>query len=137
MGLEFEGSFRHLMTVYLGVAWFPIAWTTLELPRGVTISSFTLNSGGYFDRGFLIRTKPADNRHDPRLSQIQHSPNIRCGWTGSRVIFLRLFSGNKVTAQHLEHQHRFVQSEFRSADTVNGFVNADFTHESSKFISGH
>jgi len=130
-GVEFEGSYD--LNDYLRVGG-SYAWTDAEFTSGCDDFEFTLNSGGYLLSAF-DRTNPPTTgtlRGSANPTQPVFDPDNL--FTGNLSCDI---SGNKVPLTS-EHQASFyVQSEFPLTDNVNGFINADITHESSKFIQVH
>ena len=131
LGFEFEGSFDVSDYLRLGGSY---AYTDAEFTSGCDDFQFTLNTGGYLIAAF-------DRTNPPTTGQIRGSAdpanplfdpdglftnNLSCDLTGNRV---------PLTSEH--QLSLFAQSEFPISDTMSGFVNADFTHESSKFVQVH
>lgn len=131
LGLEFEGSFDLTDMIRIGGSY---AYTDAEFTSGCDDFQFTLNTGGY-----LIA--PFDRTNPPATGQIRGSAdpanpafdpdglftgNLSCDLTGNTV---------PLTSEH--QASLFVQSVFPVNDRVDAFLNADVTHESSKFVQVH
>lgn len=131
MGVEVEASYDLSDFVRVGGTY---AWTDAEFTSGCDDFQFTLNSGGYL-LGAFDRTNPPSTgtiRGSANGTVPEFDPdglftgNLSCDLTGNAV---------PLTSEH--QASVFVQSEFPLTDTINGFINADFTHESSKFVQVH
>jgi len=131
MGLEFEGSFDLSDYVRVGGSY---AWTDAEFTSGCDDFEFTLNSGGYLLSAF-------DRTNPPTIGTIRDSANPSQPTFDPDGLFTGNLScdisGNKVPLTSEHQASLFVQSEFPLTENINGFLNADFTHESSKFIQVH
>ncbi len=131
MGLEFEGSFDINDFIRVGGSY---AWTDAEFTSGCDDFQFTLNTGGYLIAAF-------DRTNPPATGTIRDSANPTTPTFDADGLFTGNLScdisGNKVPLTSEHQASLYVQSEFPISDKVDGFVNADFTHESSKFIQVH
>lgn len=140
MGFEFEGSFDINDFVRVGGSY---AWTDAEFTSGCDDFQFTLNSGGFliapFDRTNppatgQIRATAADGALTPTAASSTPAYDPDGLFTGNLSCDL---SGNKVPLTSEHQASLYVQSEFPLTESLNGFINADITHESSKFIQVH
>lgn len=131
MGLELEGSFDINDFIRVGGSY---AWTDAEFTSGCDDFQFTLNTGGYLIAAF-------DRTNPPTTGTIRGSANPNSPTFDPDGLFTGNLScdisGNKVPLTSEHQASLYVQSEFPLSDKVNGFVNADFTHEGSKFIQVH
>ncbi len=131
LGFEFEGSFD--LSDYLRVGG-SYAYTDAEFTSGCDDFQFTLNTGGYLIAAF-DRTNPpttgtirgSENPTSPTFDPDNlFTNNLSCDLTGNTV---------PLTSKH--QASLYAQADFPISDTMNGFINADVTHESSKFIQVH
>ncbi|GLQ19612.1 hypothetical protein GCM10007854_05670 [Algimonas porphyrae] len=131
MGLEFEGSYD--LSDYLRVGG-SYAWTDAEFTSGCDDFQFTLNSGGYLIAAF-------DRTNPPTTGTIRGSANPTVPTYDPDGLFTGNLScdisGNKVPLTSEHQVSLYTQANFPITDSMNGFINADFTHESSKFIQVH
>ena len=131
LGFEFEGSFDLSEYMRLGASY---AYTDAEFTSGCDDFQFTLNTGGYliaaFDRTDPPTTGTIRGSADPLDPAFDpdglFTGNLSCDITGNRV---------PLTSEH--QGAVFVQTEFPLGDSLSGFLNADLTHESSKFVQVH
>jgi outer membrane receptor protein involved in Fe transport len=131
LGFEFEGSFDVNDYMRIGGSY---SYTDAEFTSGCDDFQFTLNTGGYlisaFDRTNPPTTGGIRGSADPTTPIFDpnnlFTGNLSCDITGNKV---------PLTSEH--QASLYAQAEFPLTDTMNGFVNADFTHESSKFVQVH
>ncbi|MEM7728967.1 MAG: TonB-dependent receptor, partial [Pseudomonadota bacterium] len=131
LGVELEASYDVSDFIRVGGTY---AWTDAEFTSGCDDFQFTLNTGG-----FLLA--PFDRANPPANGTILGSPNgttplydpdgrftgnLSCDLTGNNI---------PLTSEH--QASVFVQTDFPLTERINGFVNADWTFESSKFVQVH
>ena len=134
-GVEFEGSYSLSDQLKIGATY---AWTDAEFKSGCDDFQFTLNSGG-----FLIA--PFDRTNPPTTGLIRDASGVTPGFLTPPTDADGLFTGNlscDITGNKVpltsEHQASvYGQFEMPISDTMDGFINLDLTHESSKFVQVH
>ena len=129
LGIEVETSYNLSDYVTVGGSY---AYTDAEFTEGCDDFQFVLNSGGYLGEAFDPLNPP-------------ESLNIRGGGTTPLFDPDGLFTGNlscsiagntiPLTSEHQASLFTFMS--YPVSDTWNMFFNADFTHESSKFVQVH
>ena len=129
LGLEVETSYDLNDYIRIGGSY---AYTDAEFTEGCDDFQFVLNSGGYLGAAF-------DPLNPPSTLEIRgggttpvfdpaglFTGNLSCSIAGNKI---------PLTSEHQGSLFTFMS--YPVSDTWNAFLNADFTHESSKFIQVH
>lgn len=133
-GVEVEGSYDITDYITVGGSY---AYTDAEFTSGCDDFQFTLNSGG-----FLIAPI---SRTNPPTTGLIRNPTGGAGLTTPITDPAGLFTGNlscsiagkKIPMTSAHQGSMYASLEYPMTDTMDFFANADFTHESSKFVQVH